>query len=181
MPTIYSWLTAITLGVLLLIASTGCDRGIEPFNPDETVRAPDLSRIFPPGADQASKTEINDFPDQPGSKANLETIQGKIELAANIDQDLKNGTLFIIARTTGAGPPTAVVRVPKPTFPIAFEIGPDNRMLDGVPFTGPFRVSARLDGDGNALTKDDIKLSGEASGLVEIGTRDVKIILNSKI
>ena len=39
--------------------------------------------------------------------------------------------LFLIARTGGGGPPTAVRRIADPSFPLEFSIGPEDRMLAG--------------------------------------------------
>ena len=53
-------------------------------------------------------------------------------------------------------------RILTPTFPLAFEIGPDDRMMAGVPFVGPFSLSARVDADRNAMTRTPGDLQGEA-------------------
>ena len=39
--------------ILSLVALLGCDRNMEPFAPGEEPRQPDLSKIFPAGAEQA--------------------------------------------------------------------------------------------------------------------------------
>ena len=45
---------ALALPLLLSVAlAGGCDRRIEAYDPDEKVEAPDLSRIFPAGAERA--------------------------------------------------------------------------------------------------------------------------------
>ncbi|TFG97758.1 MAG: hypothetical protein E4H11_01465, partial [Myxococcales bacterium] len=36
---------------LVLVGWLGCDRNVEPFDPDEQPAEPDLSRIFPAGAE----------------------------------------------------------------------------------------------------------------------------------
>jgi hypothetical protein len=75
------------------------------------------------------------------------------------------GVLFVIARSQGAqgGPPLAVLRIPDPEFPLEFSIGPENVMIPSMRFEGAISVSARLDADGNAMTRG----SGDISSQVE--------------
>ena len=75
-------------------------------------------------------------------------ISGKItvdpKLKANID---RNATLFIIARpATGAGgPPLAVKKIDRPTFPVDYTLSQDNVMMQGLPSpaksTSPFALT----------------------------------------
>jgi hypothetical protein len=148
----------IKLAVLLalLMGSVACDRNIAPFVPGEQPSQPDLSRIFPapeeetapaPGA-MASRSPVASTSGRSGA-----AVRGRVSLAPGLSQ--RSGTLFIIARRQGVagGPPLAVLRVPSPSFPLAFEIGPDQVMMPGTAFEGPMSLSARLDSDGDAMTR----------------------------
>ena len=53
-------------------------------------------------------------------------------------------------KARGEGPPLAVKRIPVPSFPVMFSLGPEDRMSAGVPFEGEVRLSARLKRDGTA-------------------------------
>ena len=86
--------------------------------------------------------------------------------------------LFLIARTGGGGPPTAVRRISDPSFPLDFEIGPDDRMIDALPFTGPFQLTARIDADGNAMSRNPGDLQGDADGSFEPGAQDIEIVID---
>ena len=66
-----------------------------------------------------------------------------------------NGVLFVYAREAGqtAGPPAAVKRVEVASFPMTVELTSSDSMM-GTPLPAKMRIEARLDGDGNAMTKD---------------------------
>ena len=162
---------SLVLTAFLVSGTLGCDRNIAPFVPGETPREPDLSRIFPApeetspvagapgmaGGGAAGGGEPGGGMARPGNSAAGRpgaAIRGRVSLAEPADG--RPGTLFIIARSEGAvgGPPLAVLRVPSPEFPLAFEIGPDQVMIPGMRFEGPIALTARLDGDGDAMTRD---------------------------
>ncbi len=86
-------------------------------------------------------------------------------------------TLFVYARAPGvdAGPPLRVVRVASPTFPHAFSISAANAPMGGN-LTGPVVLTARLDGDGNPMTKDAADLVGKSQP-IEAGASGVLIQL----
>ena len=63
--------------------------------------------------------------------------------------------VFVIARPEGvaAGPPSAVKRLTGITFPMTFDLSAADSMM-GQPLPPRVRLEARLDADGNAMTKD---------------------------
>lgn len=84
-------------------------------------------------------------------------IRGTIEAPVNAT----GGVLFLFVRPAGAtgGPPLAVKRIPSPTFPLEFAIGPEDAMVASGPFPESVTLEARLDGDGNAMTEEPGDLS----------------------
>lgn len=147
---------------LIGVLATACDRNIEPFDPDEQPRQPDLGRIFPApegdsprGVAGGRGTEMD-----PAARADVgrpgASVRGTVHLAADPDPGAER-VLFVIARPAGAvgGPPLAVLRIPSPTFPLDFEIGPDDVMIPTMRFEGAIELTARLDGDGNASTREE--------------------------
>jgi hypothetical protein len=88
-----------------------------------------------------------------------------------------DGVLFVIARSAGGGPPLAVKRLPIGPFPLAFEIGPADVMIAGRPFAGPITLSARIDRDGNPLTRDPGDAGATLPSAIEPGARDVELLL----
>jgi len=96
----------------------------------------------------------------------------------------KNAILYVVVRNAGlpaAGPPLAVKRLADVQFPVEFDVGPEDVMMQGMPFVGPFTISARLDQDGNAMTKapGDLVASG-AAPTVEDGA-EVTIELDRRL
>jgi len=65
------------------------------------------------------------------------------------------GVLFIFAKKfDGSMPmPLAVKRVENPTFPYKFELSEKDKMIQSLPFKGPFKVFARLSKSGNVMDK----------------------------
>lgn len=191
---------ALALAPALL---TGCDRNVEPFA-DDAVEAPDLSKIFPEAA--GGEAELPPVMPPPGAAAGLGTaggaagagamgaagaaaanaggagaagvLRGVVRLAPELAGRAPPGAvLFVIARNAATGPPTAVLRLPQPRFPLRWEIGPAQRMIQGTPFAGPFALSARLDFDGNATTRGAEDLHGRAPGQHFPGDAGIEIVL----
>lgn len=177
------------LAIALLLALVACDRKIEPFDPNEQPAEPDLTRIFPEGAERAAQAEPG-LPAAPGSgrgapslpseTASAEAgapIEGTVVLGPGLEAP-PGAVLFIIARMGEGGPPTAVKRLPDPHLPLAFRIGPEDRMIQAMPFTGPFRLSARLDGDGNAASRSPGDLQGAIDEPVAPGATGLELVLD---
>ncbi|HEY2093066.1 MAG TPA: hypothetical protein VGJ81_14360 [Thermoanaerobaculia bacterium] len=66
----------------------------------------------------------------------------------------KTGVLYVIARTPGvtSGPPLAVKRINVPSFPVTVDLSSADSMM-GQPLPKKVHLEARLDSDGNPLTK----------------------------
>ena len=81
-----------------------------------------------------------------------QSISGTITIASKLKAKLDpNAALFIIARAAGGpgGPPLAVKKIDKPTFPLNYSLSQENVMMQGTPFSGKINISVRLDKDGN--------------------------------
>ena len=92
------------------------------------------------------------------------------------------GVLFVIARPQGAtgGPPLAVLRIPSPEFPLAFTIGPENVMIPSMQFAGAISISARLDADGNAMTRGSGDISSATVEGLSPGAEGVRLVLSER-
>ena len=53
-------------------------------------------------------------------------------------------------------------------------------MVPGMRFAGPIALSARLDGDGNAMTRDARDLASPVEEPLEPGARDVRLVLSAQ-
>jgi cytochrome c-type biogenesis protein CcmH len=89
--------------------------------------------------------------------------------------------LFVVARSPGGGPPLAVKRIEAPRFPVDFELGPDDRMIQTLPFRGPLILTARLDGDGNASSRSPGDVQGSVPAPVNPGDTGVRIVLDEPL
>ena len=171
------------------LLALGCDRNVERYS-DEPVVRPDLARIFPEGATSPPSGAAAELPPPPPARgeppaaagADAEPLRGSIELAPSLQGAVPPGAvLFLIARAGPAGPPTAVLRVPAPRFPLRFELGPEHRMIEAFPFTGPFTLSARVDADGDALSRTPGDLAGTATGQHLPGARGIRLLIDEKL
>jgi hypothetical protein len=193
---------ALALAVAIC-AALACDRNLEPFDPAEEPRQPDLARIFPEGEQQGPGLRA---PSLPGESAPAETgrraappigsqpapataaggspIRGRIELAPDLAADAApESILFLIARSGAAtsGPPLAVRRYSSPRFPLEFEIGPEQVMIPSMRFEGEIRLTARLDSDGNAMTRLPGDLQGAYPVPLSPGAADAVLTLDEKL
>jgi cytochrome c-type biogenesis protein CcmH len=130
-----------------------------------------------PASGGAAKTARSAAPATAG-----QTISGTITVDAKFKPNLDpNAALFIIARPAGGsgGPPLAVKKFDKPTFPLSYSLGQDNVMMQGMPFSGKINITARLDKDGNPTTRGPGDLTGEyKKNPAEVGTKNADVILD---
>lgn len=188
-------LARYTIGcAVAVIVALGCDRAVEPYVPGERPETPDLSRIFPEGADRtaeaappmgggggapsADATQDRGAPPVVASEA--APVSGTITLTTGFERKVPAGAiLFLVARKgQGGGPPLAVKRIESPRFPLDFTLGPGDRMIQQMPFEGPLQLSARLDTDGNAMTREPGDLQGSAPGAHQPGDSGIAIVID---
>jgi tetratricopeptide (TPR) repeat protein len=83
-----------------------------------------------------------------------------------------NAVLYISARAAGqtAGPPAAVKRIANPTFPLEVDLSAADSMM-GQPLPANVRIEARLDSDGDAMTKNPSDPHAVQDGVATNGTK----------
>ena len=183
--------------VALLFFVLHCDRAIEPFDPNEEPREPDLSKIFPPGSGEpsdsvgapgmagsgpATRGTMPGSPAPAGDEAPGPPIRGRVEIAEPLrDSAPEQAILFLIARRQDTGPPLAVLRIPNPSFPYEFELGQANVMIPTLRFEGDLQLTARLDSDGNARTKLPGDLVGKVSRSISPGDTGIVLTLDAQL
>ena len=104
------------------------------------------------------------------------TIDAKFK--ANIDP---NAALFIIARPAGERRRPAAGREKnrQADVPADYSLGQDNVMMQGMPFTGKINITARLDKDGNPVTRSPGDMTGDyKKNPVEVGAKNVDVTLD---
>ena len=154
-----------------LLGLFACDRRVEPFVPADQEPEPTLRPVRIPGLN--SPTPSGGAMAVPGGPS----IRGSLSLAEGA-RPPQGGVIFVIARSGSGGPPLAVKRLPLGSFPMGFEIGPGDVMLKGRPFEGPITLSARVDEDGDPMSRGPRDLAGTAPDPLEPGARDVEIVLS---
>jgi hypothetical protein len=113
-----------------------------------------------------------------------ETVSGLVKLGEGLTQaDVRpEDILFVMARQVapggGPGPLVAVQRLTAVQAPQRFELSAKDIMVPGNPFTGPFQLSARLDRDGDPMTRTEQDLYAILEGTVNAGSKDVELVLS---
>jgi hypothetical protein len=167
--------------VVMIALLGGCNRRVKEFVPGDQ-EPPLPSRVIVPGLDvpkpapmrPSTETAMPDAP-APVAADPAAEIRGTIRLADGVEAG--SGVLFVIARSEGGGPPLAVRRLEPGAFPMQFSIGPADVMIKGRPWAGPIALTARLDGDGNAMSRDPNDLAGGVETPLQPGASDVEIVL----
>jgi len=198
---VLGWGCRVGLALTLTLAVMGCNRRTEPYLPPDReppaptkpVRIPSLGTFEAqlPGmagaqgdrgmanspAGGGSRPAMRGGPANGASAASQgEPIRGTIRLADGIT-DPGSGVLFITVRNR-PGPPLASLKLPVGSFPVEFEIGPQNVMIPTNRFEGELSVSARIDRDGNPMTREAGNLVGEVPEKVLPGTTGLEIVLD---
>jgi hypothetical protein len=115
-------------------------------------------------------------PEPPVAASGGSGIRGTVELAPGIAPP-PGATLFITVRPAGtaSGPPLAAKRLSAASFPVAFDVGPGDSMM-GQALPDRVRLDARMDSDGDPMTRDPADPSGSADG-VRLGATGVRVVL----
>jgi Flp pilus assembly protein TadD len=109
-------------------------------------------------------------------------ITGRITVDAKLKGNVDGrAVLFIIARPGGGGPPVAVKKIEHPVFPLSYSLGSESVMSQGATLTGKLTLSARLDKDGNPMTRDPGSLMGEHKTPVDVGSKNVDFVMDQVI
>lgn len=107
-------------------------------------------------------------------------VRGRIEVDSKLAVP-ENATLFIMGRPVeGLGPPVLVKRIQPVSFPLDFSLTGADRMMQGVAVPSDLTLSARLDQDGDAISRTPGDLTGEVKGVAR-GTTDLTLLLSDAI
>ena len=118
----------------------------------------------------------------PKAEAGHTLVSGTIRIDDALKDKLPaSAILFIVARPAGEmASPVSVKRVDAVTFPVNFTLEADHLMMGGsVP--DKLVVTARLDQDGDAISKSPGDLTGAAKEPVAPGATGVDVVLSEVI
>lgn len=112
---------------------------------------------------------------EPGAR-----IQGVLRIADRLRNRVQPGaTIFLAARAfPQAGPPLAVKRLVAGTWPLSFDISDADAMMAGTSLRGKVTITARVDQDGDAMTRQVGDIEG-VSQPVEVGASGVEVLLDT--
>ncbi len=130
--------------------------------PEERTR---LEQVFVQMKAQLAQQDV-----QQALPADHPPIEGAAAAGVRVTLDLdasakqRTGIVFVIARNPAGGPPVAVKRVVATSFPMNVEITSADSMM-GQQLPANFRLEARLDADGDPMTKPPTDPSAMQNGV----------------
>ncbi|MHB0969057.1 MAG: c-type cytochrome biogenesis protein CcmI/CycH [Thermoanaerobaculia bacterium] len=116
---------------------------------------------------------------QPAAASGAKQVSGSLILHESLVGKVAPGSvIYVILRPAGveSGSALAVARLQTGSFPAQFTVG-DLQSMGGQPLPDRVRVEARIDGDGNPMSRSADDPFGYAEN-VAIGATDVKIVMN---
>lgn len=130
------------------------------------------------GPDLTTTYLYNVAPSSGGGKA----LAGTVRIIRTLSGKISEGdVLFVIARR-GPGPPLAVKRIPKPSFPVSFRLGPEDMVMASGPFEGEVSVIARIKKGGAAGPAQPGDLEGSyRRNPVKIGEAPIEIVIDREL
>ena len=105
----------------------------------------------------------------PAPTATPGVIRGEIDVAPELKAKVTpEHVIFVSARKSGGGgPPLAAKRLAMSELPIGFQLSKDDAMMQGgPPFEGELELTVRIDGDGDAMTRQPGDLVWKAPATV---------------
>lgn len=113
-----------------------------------------LPEGHPPIAGAPAAPMATAAPASSGMPASGAASGASVRVTLDLDPSVKQrtGIVFVIVRNPAGGPPVAVKRVVAASFPFNLELTSADSMM-GQSLPPSFRLEARLDSDGNAMTK----------------------------
>jgi cytochrome c-type biogenesis protein CcmH len=106
-------------------------------------------------------------------------IAGSLKLDDKVKAKVQSGdVIFLVARAAAGGPPLAVKRMVAGAWPLAFTLDSRDAMMAGTAMQGKVIVNARIDKDGDAMTKNPGDVTGVTKP-VEPPAKDVVLMLDT--
>jgi hypothetical protein len=106
-------------------------------------------------------------------------IAGTLQVDAKLKAKVAAGdVIYLVARSAAGGPPLAVKRLVVGAWPLAFSLDSRDAMMVGTAMAGKIVVSARVDKDGDAMTKNPGDVIGQTKPL-EPPANNVVLMLDS--
>jgi len=129
----------------------------------------------PAAATQQPGLNLGNLPPPPEG-----AISGVINVAPSVASKVKPGaSIYVIARNGATNAAVAVIRLTVPDkWPLPFTLSGSHTMQPGSGLFGKVKVEARVDMDGDAMTKNPGDVVGEIPELVEVPKSNVVLTLD---
>lgn len=132
-----------------------------------------------PGTAAAPSAAPAAAPSDPGGA----TLKGNLALSDKVKDKVKPGTtIFLVARTAfeggATGPVLAVKKLTTGAWPQPFELSQGDVMMAGMNLSGKVVLTARIDQDGDAMTK----MVGDVEGVskpIDLPKGDVELVIDT--
>jgi cytochrome c-type biogenesis protein CcmH len=103
------------------------------------------------------------------------TLDGVVEVAPHRRKQVREGTVFVIARSAASAEVVAVRRYDVKSFPMQFSLSAEDVMTETAVFASPFNVTARWSKSGDAMPAP-----GDVEGTVTnvaVGQPEIRVTL----
>lgn len=173
--------TIVRLGlVALCLPLAACEKKAETSKVPAAQTAPPAAAAAsqPAGAGSQPANPHGAMPSTPPGAP----VSGLLKLGEGLGEGdvADTDVLFIMARESQgggrAGRLVAVKRMGKVKFPHRYELSSKDVMVPGIPFAGPFIVNARIDKDGDPMTKGEADLYAVFTSEVKAGQEGVHLV-----
>jgi cytochrome c-type biogenesis protein CcmH len=167
------------LHLALVYARTGRAAEAERVLKDAEARFPQDAAHIRRAAEEISRVPVADEATAAAhapAEAAGPHVSGRVEWSGPAPA---GAVLFVTARAAGqtAGPPAAAKRLPAAHFPVSFSLSAADSMLGaGQALPDKMRIEARLDSDGDPLTRPPTDPRAALDG-VTLGTTGLKLVL----
>jgi hypothetical protein len=176
--------TRWSLGVVLVSAGWLATVGLPACSKKDDTGRPAGLPALPPGsaappavptpAEPAAAPAAPAAPTDPGA-----TITGQILLSPAIAKSKPKGTLYLVARRLSDNPSArgtliAVKKFDGASFPLPFSLSAADMPFQNGPFDGVLTLSARIDQDGDPMTRQKGDVFGTLPK-VQVGSQGVKL------
>jgi hypothetical protein len=128
------------------------------------------------GGGMEGQATPGDIPFDPKS-----VVSGTIQVSDKLKAKVAEGdAIYVVARSADQpGPPLAVKKLIAGKFPLAFELDGRDAMMAGTKMAGKITINARVDKDGDAMTKNPGDVFGTKT--VELPAQKVVVTLDSQL
>lgn len=131
-----------------------------------------------PVKEERARPVANNTQNKKNKAATGPTLSGTIRLSSNFSLT-EDTYLFISIRPLAGGPPIAAEKQLASSLPYTFEFSAADVMIPGTPFEGEVQLTARIDQDGNPISRQVGDYFGQKD--TRIGAKNIELVIDQAI